>query len=194
VVDARGNEAVTAGLGYLLGDEGSAWYLGLQAIIAATRAHDGRGPFTALLPFICEHYGLDSVREIIKVIYAQDFSRDQVSGIAPDVVRIANSDPVAREIVLSASHKLADIVLAAIKRLHEPREAVDVYPTGGVFAAGPMIMEPFRERITGQWPEATVREPRFPPVVGAWLQAIRTLGDEITPALLTRIERTLPVI
>lgn len=187
-VDGVGNETITAGLGYLLGDEGSAWYIGLQAIIAAVQANDGRGAPTALLPFVCEHYGLDSVREIIRVIYAADFSRDRVSGIAPDVVRLAAHDTVAREIVTMAGQKLADIVLASIRRLHEPGAVVDVYPTGGVFAAGPLITGPFHDRITEQWPQANIREPRFPPVVGALLQAIRALGDEITPALLDRIE------
>lgn len=193
-VDASGREAVTAGLGYLLGDDGSAWYIGLQAIVAAARANDGRGPATALVPFICSHFELGSVREIIKVIYAQDFSRDQVSGIAPDVVRIGQNDPVAREIVVSAGQKLGDIALASIQRLHRRGEAVDVFPTGGVFAAGPIINEPFQQTILGQWPDAVIREPRFPPVVGAYLQAIRMLGDSITPTLLDRIECTLPKI
>ena len=187
-VDAAGNETVTAGLGYLLGDEGSAWYVGLQAILAAVRANDGRGQPTELLPFIRTNYGLDSVREIIRIIYAQDFTRDQVSGIAPDVVRIAAQDSVAREIVTTAGQKLAEIALTAIRRLHEPGTPVDVYPTGGVFAAGPMITGPFYEQILSQWPEAVIREPRFPPVVGALLQAIRATGDEITPALIDRIQ------
>ncbi len=190
-VDTRGNEAVTAGLGYLLGDEGSAWYIGLQAVIAATRANDGRGNPTALLPFVCQHYGLDSVREIIRVVYADAFTRDQVSSIAPEVVRIAGYDAVAREIVITAGQKLAEIALAAIRILYPAGDSVDVYPTGGVFAAGPLITEPFTSCLSKEWPTATTREPRFPPVVGGLLQAVKSLGDEITPALLDRIERTL---
>ena len=190
-VDARGNEAVTAGLGYLLGDEGSAWYIGLQAILAAARANDLRGQPTTLLPFVCQHYGLDSMREIIRVIYADSFARDQVSSIAPEIVRIAGYDAVAREIVTTAGQKLAEIALAAIRLLHPEGHSVDVYPTGGVFAAGALITEPFALRLSREWPAATIREPRFPPVVGALLQAVKSLGDEITPALLDRIERTL---
>lgn len=191
-VNAAGDEAVAAGLGYLLGDEGSAWYIGLQAIIAATRARDLRGEPTELLPFVLEHYRLDSVREIIRVLYASDFTRDQVSSIAPDVVRIAAEDRVARQIITTAGTKLAEIGRACIAQLHEPGTAVDVYPTGGVFAAGPLIREPFAARLAQDWPEAVIREPRFPPVVGALLQAMRSVGDEITPALLDRIEATHP--
>lgn len=191
-VDARGNEAVTAGLGYLLGDEGSAWYLGLQAIIAAVKANDGRGQPTLLLPFVREHYGLESAREIIKIIYADGFTRDQVSGIAPDVVRIARDDTVARQIVARAGEKLANIVISTIRQIHQTDDAVDVYPTGGVFAAGPLLTEPFETCIAGSWPTATIREPRMPPVAGALIQAIRVLGNEVSPPMLRHIKETLP--
>jgi glucosamine kinase len=190
-VDTRGNEAVTAGLGYLLGDEGSAWYIGLQAIIAVARANDLRGRPTALLPFVCQHYGLDSVREIIRVIYADTFTRDQVSSVAPEIVRIAGHDAVAQEIVTTAGQKLAEIALAAIRILYPEGHSVDIYPTGGVFAAGALITEPFDLCLSREWPTAIIREPRFTPVVGALLQAVKSVGDEITPALLDRIERTL---
>ncbi|HWV23607.1 MAG TPA: BadF/BadG/BcrA/BcrD ATPase family protein [Thermomicrobiales bacterium] len=191
-VDDRGREAVAGGLGYLMGDDGSAWYIGLRAIVAATHANDGRGPATALLPFVCDHYRLDSVREIIRVIYADGFQRGQVSGIAPDVVRIAETDDVARQIVTDAGEKLAEIVLATVRNLYEEGDAVAVYPTGGVFAAGQRITGPFASRIADGWPTAQIRTPRFAPVVGALIQAIRALGDDITPELLDRIERTLP--
>lgn len=193
-VDGQGREALAGGLGYLMGDDGSAWYIGLQAIIAATHANDGRGAPTALLPFVREHYGLTSVREIIRVIYADGFTRDQVSSIAPEVVRIAETDVVARRIVTSAGEKLAAIVLAVVRRLHEPGEAVGIYPTGGVFAAGPLVTGPFETRIVDEWPAAVIRQPRFAPVVGALIQALRTLGDEITPDILDRIERSVPAM
>lgn len=189
--NGRGQEAIVGGLGFLMGDDGSAWYLGLRAIVAATHANDGRGRPTDLLSFVCEHYGLTSVREIIRVIYAADFTRDQVSSIAPDIVRIASHDEVAREIVTEAGRKLAGIVLATIRRVHEPGETVNVYPTGGVFAAGPLITEPFTTTIAHEWPTAVIREPRFSPVIGALLQAFHARGTAITPALLNRIDQTL---
>ncbi len=190
-VDADGREAVCAGLGYLMGDEGSAWFIGLQAIQAAAKANDLRGEPTALLPFVLSHYGLRTVRDIIRIIYDASFTRDQISAIAPDVVRIAADDAVARQIVTTAGDKLAEIALGTIRQLHAPGAAVEVYPTGGVCAAGPLVMEPFASRLADAWPSATVRAPRFPPVVGALLQALRALGDEATPEVLARVEATL---
>ena len=190
-VDADGREAVCAGLGYLMGDEGSAWWIGLQAIQAAAKASDLRGAPTDLLPFVLGHYGLSTVRDIIRIIYDKDFSRDRVSRITPAVVRIAANDAVAREIVTTAGDKLAEIALGMLRQMHRANEPVEVYPTGGVFAAGPLVTGPFQARLARDWPAATVREPRFPPVVGAFIQALRALGCEATRDVLAQAARTL---
>lgn len=189
-VDADGNEAVAGGLGYLMGDDGSAWDIGLRAIQAATRANDTRGDETALLPFVMDHFELGSMREIVRVLYGPDFTRDKVSAIAPDVVRIAEHDAVAHQIVTSAGEKLAQITLATIHQLHQPEFAVDVYPTGGVFAAGPLITEPFQQELRQGWPTAVIKKSRFAPVVGGLIQAVRCLGDDISPAFLDRVEQS----
>ena len=46
-VTADGREALAGGFGYLLGDEGSAFDIGLRAIAAACRAEDRRGEPTS---------------------------------------------------------------------------------------------------------------------------------------------------
>lgn len=192
-VDETGREAIAGGLGYLMGDDGSGWFLGLNAIQAAARAFDLRGPETALLPFVLEHYGLDRIRDIIRIIYAEGFSRDRVSTIARDVVRIAaEGDAVAAEIVHTGAERLGDIALGVARQLYTPGDPIVVYPTGGVFTSRDLIRQPFAERIQDGWPDATIADPRFPPAVGAVLQVWRTMGEKITPERLATIAATLP--
>ena len=186
-MDAEGNEAKAGGMGYLMGDDGSAWWIGLHALHAAAHAADGRGPDTALLPFLLDHFGLPTIRHIVGIIYAPDFTRDQVSGLAPDVVRIAGEDAVAREIVTEAGMLLAGHALAVARRLFEPGTSIDVYPTGGVFHAGALVSDPFRETLFNRWPTAAIREPQFPPVYGALFQAYRQMGIDITPKVLANL-------
>jgi glucosamine kinase len=187
-VDADGREAKAGGMGYLMGDDGSAWWIGLHAIRAAAAAADRRGPETALLPFVLAHYQLPTIRHIVEVLYGPEFTRDQVAGIAPDVARIAADDEVARRIVTTAGERLAGLALAVGRQLFGESEAVDIYPTGGVFSAGPLVTGPFREAIRAGWPEAGVREPRFAPVYGALIRAYQAMGVEITAELLGRLE------
>ncbi|HWK80024.1 MAG TPA: BadF/BadG/BcrA/BcrD ATPase family protein [Thermomicrobiales bacterium] len=192
-VDDSGREAIAGGLGYLMGDEGSGWYIGLHAIQAAARAYDLRGPQTALLPFVLDHYGLSQIRDIIRIIYAEGFSRDRISSIARDVIRIAgDGDPVAAEIVRTGAERLGDTALGVARQLHAAGDPIVVYPTGGVLSARPLVRDPFAARIRSLWPEATIADPAFPPVVGAVLQVWKTTGEPITAERLARIAETLP--
>ncbi|OQX87103.1 hypothetical protein B6D60_04745, partial [candidate division KSB1 bacterium 4484_87] len=55
----------SGGWGYLLGDEGSGYFIGRSAIIAALKDFDGRGDRTRLLQEIISHFQLKSIEEII---------------------------------------------------------------------------------------------------------------------------------
>ena len=54
--DAGGRSARAGGWGYVLADEGSGYWLGRQALRAAMRHVDGRGPDTSLTRRLLEHY------------------------------------------------------------------------------------------------------------------------------------------
>lgn len=191
-VDADGREAIAGGLGYLMGDDGSGWYFGLRAIQEAARADDRRGPETALLPMVLEHYGIDTIRQIIRIIYDRDFLREQVSVLAPRVFAIAaTGDPVASEIVQDGTERLAGLALGAIRQLHQPGDPVSVYPTGGIFTAGSIIADRFAATIEAGWPTAAIESPRFPPVIGAYLHAIGHAGIAITDDIRHRLDISL---
>lgn len=191
-INEAGAEGRAGGLGYLLGDEGSAWWIGITALQAAAAAADGRGPETAILPFVLDYYNLPTIRHIHTFIYADTFRRPMVSGITVDIVRLAQTDDVARAIVKDAGQRLANMVLATIRQIHTPGDDVDVYPTGGVFRAGAVVMEPFAEKLLGAWPEIDIREPCFEPVIGALIRGYQQAGIEMTDALLENLRRSSP--
>lgn len=193
-VAGDGRDAVSGGLGYLLGDEGSAWFIGLQAVIATVKAHDRRGPETALLPRVLGHFQLRGIREIIEVIYGEAFSRHRIAELAPIVVSFAgNGDAVARQIVTDAGERLAEIALGVLRQLDGADAPDTVYPVGGVFQAGEAILNPFRQRLQSAWSTAQIGEPRFPPVIGALIRAFEAEGDPLDAERLDRVARTLPV-
>ncbi|MFI0721252.1 BadF/BadG/BcrA/BcrD ATPase family protein [Streptomyces sp. NPDC021224] len=57
-VTAGQRALVADGHGWLLGDEGSGFWLGAQAVRATLAALDGRGPATSLVPAVLAHYGV----------------------------------------------------------------------------------------------------------------------------------------
>jgi N-acetylglucosamine kinase-like BadF-type ATPase len=192
-VTARGDEAVAGGYGFLLGDEGSAFRIGLRAIAAACRADDLRAELTALQGVVVEHFEVERVRQLPRVIYAAGFSRERISLLAPKVVQAAeDGDAAAIGIVRDAGEELARTALGVIRQLFEPGMAVSVYLTGGVFKAGELLLEPFRSLLQREWPAAEPREPRFPPAVGGLILAARSAGISVDVAWLDTVAATLP--
>ena len=62
--DADGHAARAGGWGHVLGDEGSGYWLGRQALQAVVRASDGRGQATSLTASVLNHYGVSRARDL----------------------------------------------------------------------------------------------------------------------------------
>jgi N-acetylglucosamine kinase-like BadF-type ATPase len=194
-VTADGREAIAGGYGFLLGDEGSAFDIGLRSIAAATRDEDRRGEPTALRAIVEEHFGIPTIRQIPRVVYEAGFSRDRISLLAPKVVIAAKAGDIsALRIMCAAGEELAQTALGVIRQLFEPGTAVDVYLTGGVFAAGDVLLNPFCSALRKGWSEASPREPLFPPAVGGLILAARSLGRSIDEAWLDAVAASLSTV
>lgn len=61
----EGQCAGAGGWGAVLGDEGSGYWIGIQAMRAVLRAHDGRGEDTLLTQMIFDHFGLRNALEMV---------------------------------------------------------------------------------------------------------------------------------
>ena len=185
-------EAVAGGYGFLLGDEGSAFNIGLRAISASARAHDLRTGPTALQGVVERHFEIETIRRIPRVVYQAGFSRERISLLAPKVAATAREgDPAALNIIKTAAEELALTGLGVIRQLFEAGDPVDVYLTGGVFDAGDLLLDPFRAALHIGWPTAEPRTPRFPPAVGCLILAARTAGITIDDVWLNTVAASL---
>jgi N-acetylglucosamine kinase-like BadF-type ATPase len=108
------------------------------------------------------------------------------------VVRLAREgDATAAAIVNDAGRLLGETALGVLRQLFPESEPVPVYPTGGVFRAGDLILDPFRTVISAERPVAHVTTPRFPPVVGAYLKALERARIPVTNDTLARLDASL---
>jgi N-acetylglucosamine kinase-like BadF-type ATPase len=191
-VTADGRQALAGGFGYLLGDEGSAFDIGLAAISAACRAEDRRGEPTSLRETVLTHFGIAGMREIPRVVYEAGFARERIALLALAVAAAArDGDDMALRIMARAGHELATTALGVIRQLFQPGDAVGVYLTGGVFNAGAPLLNPFNAALHEGWPAAASRSPRFPPVVGGLILAARAIGQPADDAWLDTVAATL---
>jgi glucosamine kinase len=129
-----GAVARCGGWGYLLGDEGSAYALGLAALRAALRSFDGRTGETALLQLVLEHMELEHPESLIR--RAAQASRADIAALAPTVIAAAATDPMAAGIVENATRELAQHVAALHARLGPWSASVPIAFSGGLIAPG----------------------------------------------------------
>ncbi len=202
-----GGRAYCNGLGVLLGDEGSGFSLGWEAIRATMRALDGRAPATLLATAVCRHLlghadpipdsGIDGShrRDLAGRIRLAtlESSRAKVAELAPAVsAAAAAGDAVARGILEAAGRELAlnaESLLRGWSEARPPR----VGGLGGVFRAGPPLTHAFRDGVARSAPGAEARILEVDLVAGAVLLVLEGRPDaqkhvlDQWPATRTRI-------
>lgn len=104
-IDADGALRTADGWGPWLGDEGGGAWIGAAGLRAALKAHDGRGPSTALLDAARARFGPPQTWP------TKLHDAAAIAAFAPDVLN-AHADAVAREIVAAAAEALTTTVEA----------------------------------------------------------------------------------
>lgn len=123
------------GWGMYLGDEGSGYAIGREALAAALRSVDGREERTALLPRMLELLGVDGPRGIPP--WAGRAAKGELAALARPVIDLAaGGDPVARRLVERQADALAGHVVALAHRLAPWPGDVPVVFHGGVLRSG----------------------------------------------------------
>lgn len=121
----------------------------------------------------------------------ESLTRSQVASLCPVVVEVAyDGDWKALQILEEAGRELGRLGASVIRRLRMEREAFAVVPFGGVFRAGELVLDPFRETIRTTAPRARVALPRFEPEVGAVLLALDDIGTAIDDGIVEAVEQS----
>ena len=185
-----GETARAGGWGWRLGDEGSGYSIGLKAIMAALRAHDGRAPETTLKQMIVGHLGLDGVEGIVDWVYEPGREPRDIAYLVP-LVREAEAagDDAAALVMAEAGAELGLLANAVVRRLGLSG-GFPVSLNGGVFKQASGYIMAFEETVRREAPGCALIEPRMPPLLGSGLLALKSLGVTIDEALLRRVEES----
>jgi len=165
-INDSGQRARADGLGPLLGDRGSGYWIGEATLRAACRANDGSGPDTSLLEAVLRHMEVADVDALVGLVYSPEFERDRVAALVPVVLQCSEAgDAVASEILKNAGCELAATALAVLKPLGILRVAVH----GGVLNRQSPVRASFEEALCAKMPDAQIQEPLQDAVYGAAL-------------------------
>src|SRR5688572_10362483 len=137
------------GWGYLFGDEGSGYSIGIAALRAVMQGYDGRGPETLLSKLVLERFGLHIPPELVHAIYGAESPRSEVATL-PDLVERAASrgDSVAIAILETSARELVRTIAAVYPKLGT--SAVPLVITGGTILHGNHLKQAFHHTCETQ--------------------------------------------
>ena len=167
--NAEGKTARAGGWGHLLGDEGSGYALGRDALTAVARWHDGYGESTGLTEALAKKKNLRTREEMIAYVYGGDKSR--IAALAPLVeAQAAAGDPVSCRILEENAAALVRLVEAVTHHLHITDREVALL--GGLLTSDTGLRRAFRDQLGRVEPALRCVAPKEPPEIGAALMAL----------------------
>ena len=172
-----GRQARFPSLGAITGDWGGGYDVGLEAVSAAARSEDGRGPKTTLELKVPAQFGLGTPTELAEAIHAGRIAERRVIELARLVLTEAETDPVAGAIVDRLVAEVVVMARVALARLALENEPVEVLLGGGLLqTASDGLIQAIAAGLAETCSELTVRSTRCPAIVGAALLGLDALG------------------
>lgn len=149
-----GETAVVGGWGYWFGDEGSAYWLGQQALRAISQAADSRAQATRLTERVLRLLDVEDPREILSALSRQGEVRSAIAGLAQLVGETAEAnDDVATSIMDSAVQHWSSHLTTLAQRL-DLTTSVEIALAGGVLCGSDLA----RKQLAAQLEQTLLRE------------------------------------
>ena len=146
--NAAGESARSGGWGYVLGDEGSGYWIGRAALRAVLRESDHRGPKTALSSLLLQHFGVSQAQGLIHEVYHSNLKPAAIGSLARCVsAAFAQGDQVAIGILRGAANELEASALSVARRLGLIGTPFTFILAGGIFRAVPWLEEEMTRRL-----------------------------------------------
>jgi N-acetylglucosamine kinase-like BadF-type ATPase len=179
--------------GHILGDQGSAYHIAVEALRAAMKSYDGRGPKTALEKRFCELYQVADLGELAGLFYSLRQDVSEIASLARYVSDLAHQgDEVSKTILRNAASELAKGVRAVAGKLGMEEEPIIVGGGGGVLKNQEHVWKPFVDDVKQSLPKARIKPPLtyFTQSLGGIIYYLtEKLGFEITDAKFEEMMR-----
>ena len=181
--NADGLAARTSGWGYLLGDEGSGYWIGRRALRAVVRESDGRGQASTITQRLLQQFGVARAEDLIRSRQVRELEPADIAALAAHVQLAAEGgDAIALSILADAAVELADAATAVIRRLDLTGATFSVVLAGSFFKAARGVGEGLAKRLADVAPGASTMVLEAEPAIGAIrLAGARTRGPVVVP-------------
>jgi len=181
--NAQGVAARSGGWGYVLGDEGSGYWIGRAALRAVLREADQRGPATALTPLLLAHFGVQRPQGLIHEVYHSNLKPSAIGALSQCVHQaFTGGDEVAIGILRGAANELEASAMSVARRLGMVGQAFPFILAGGIFKAVPWLNDELSRRLPIVARNSRVELLGREPATGAvWLALQEARGGATVP-------------
>ena len=166
------------GWGRLIGDEGSGYAIGREALNTVAKILDGYNKKTKLVKLFGEKFGFGSQDTILEAIYKEHYD---IASVVPVVLEAAaNGDPIAKKILIRACSDLVEAIKIVVMKMNKGKKSV---PKRSLALLGTLLIKDnfysrkIRSVIKREVPLVSLRNVESSPVVGAVLMAIRFFNE-----------------
>lgn len=186
----HGEYAQVGAWGHLLGDEGSAYWVGRECIRAAIAASESTGPATCLLEIVLRWFDVKVLTDIVSIIYQPKYSKDRFAALAGFAAQHAEpSDPIWIDICQRAGQELARQALAAARLVNLQVRPVPVWLNGSVVRCNTVVRESLFHAMSAEL--AVVHQPmRLAPLLGATALALANAMVDVDCAMVDRLAKS----
>lgn len=168
----RGELLTVGGWGRLLGDEGSGFYVGREALRVVALHMDHRGEATKLKEMFAQSYNWQTRADIIRAVYQENF---ELSRLAPIVLEAAaRNDIVAQKLLQKAALQLAEQARVIVMQMGILRK-IGLVMIGGLIDHENVYSNTLHIKLLKLLPQVDVRQPMHSPAHGAVLIALQQL-------------------
>ena len=167
--DRQGKTLRAGGWGFAIGDEGSAHWIGHEAVSAVLRESERREDAatlneSSLVKGLYKTWGVNSLLDLARA--GNSVPHPDFAMLFPAVA--GSGDEIGRQVLRKAARELAELAAVVIRRLFVQEDGiVPVAMTGGVFRHAEIVRQVFYNELRKLEPRAEVNSQVVDPVEGA---------------------------
>lgn len=176
----------SGGWGWMLGDEGSGYWIGAEILRRIFKIADGILPETGITKNVLEFLEIESVQDAVSLLYTHDKPASKIASLAPIVLNAnVTGDETAVSVIQSAADSLAALTESAVKKA-ELTSPVTLCMFGSVVENSEFLRHAVMDRLGSGY---VLRHPRLIPAAGAVLLALKADRTEISEETISNLEK-----